>query len=375
MEERPFGRRSGLTAPRVNIGTMRLPGDALDAVALIRHALDAGMRYIDTSRGYGESEFLVGRALEGVHRGEAIVSTKCSPWIKKVTDADDGSAESARRRIDESRLRLGLDRLDFYQVWNVDSPEAWETATRPGGMVDGIRRAIDDGVVAHTGFTSHEKPEKLLGYLDEADWCEALLVSYNMISRDYEPVIQAAHDKGIATIVMNPIGGGKFAEDSPVLMELAARVGAVSVADLAARFALSNPAVDSILCGLSKPSDADDTIASVERGPFGEQEMLAVRAFVDERTPAKTGFCTGCNYCMPCPQGIEIPQIMGAVYEDRVLGLTRGARNAYGWATRSVKVSACVRCGQCEEKCTQHLSIMEDLEYAGRTYEEKPGGE
>ncbi len=162
MNLRPFGTRSGFQVNPVSIGAMRLPGDATDAVALIRRAIDAGMVYIDTSRGYGESEFLLGRALRDGYREKVVLSSKCSPWIKKVREDDDGSADSVVRRIEEQLLRLDVEYLDVYQVWNIHNPEGWETATRPGGMVDGIRKAIDRGLVGHAGFTTHDSPESLL---------------------------------------------------------------------------------------------------------------------------------------------------------------------------------------------------------------------
>ena len=367
MINRNFGTRCGLQVAPLSIGGMRFPGDVVDAVALIRHAIDSGMRYIDTCRAYGESEFILSRALKDGYREKVFLSTKCSPWIRKIKDSDDGSADSVRRRIEEQMLRLDVDYLDFYQVWNVNNPEAWEIATRKGGMVDGIRKAMDEGIVKHTGFTTHEAPEKLVKYLDEADWCEILLVSYNMMKLDYAPALEAARKHAIGTIVMNPCGGGTLAESSPVLGDLAKEVGAASVADMAVRFVLSNPNVDTMLCGMSKPQDVDDSIASVGRGPFSEEQVARITAFFAQHSSKNVGFCTACKYCMPCPSGINIPAIMGAVYQDRFLGLKAGARQAYRWAGK-VKADACVKCGECETKCTQQLKIMSDMGYAAAEY-------
>ena len=370
MDLRPFGKRCGYDVAPVSIGAMRLPVDSMDAVELIRHAIDSGMRYIDTSRGYGESEYALSRALKDGYREKVFLSTKCSPWIKKVRDSDDGSADSVRRRIEESLLRLDVDYLDFYQVWNINSPEAWELATKRDGMVDGIKKAMDDGVVKHSGFTSHEKVENLLGYLPRADWCEILLVSYNILNRDYEPVLERAHELGIGTVVMNPVGGGKFAEQSPVLQQLADEVGAASVADLASRFVFSNPNVDTMLCGMSKKTDVGDAIASVGRGVFSEDQIKMINEFFGKLSRENVSFCTSCGYCRPCPEGIKIPSIMSAIYDERFLGFKEGAKSAYTNATRGVKSDACKECGECEEKCTQGIRIIEELKYATSAFEE-----
>ena len=235
MDLRKFGNRTGLEVPRVSIGGMRLPRDVDEGVAVIRHAIDSGMRYIDTSRGYGESEFVIGLALQDGYRQRVLLSTKCSPWIQKIQGGDAPTADCVRHRIEESMRRLRVDYLDFYQVWNIDNREHYDQAVARGGMVEGILKAKAEGLVRHTGFTTHEDVPALLTYIQEADWCEVMLMTYNLLTRKYAPTIEAAHKKGIGTIVMNPVGGGKLAENSPVLSELAREVGAASVADMAVR--------------------------------------------------------------------------------------------------------------------------------------------
>ncbi|HOE94937.1 MAG TPA: aldo/keto reductase, partial [Candidatus Cryptobacteroides sp.] len=78
---------------------------------------------------------------------------------------------------------------------------------------------MDEGLVRHTGFTTHDDPKNVMRYIDEADWAEVILLSYNILNREYKECIAKAHAKGIGTIVMNPLGGGMLAEDSPVLRQ------------------------------------------------------------------------------------------------------------------------------------------------------------
>jgi uncharacterized protein len=363
----PFGSRSGLQVNPVSIGAMRLPEDMIESVELIRHAIDSGLIYIDTCRNYGESEFKLARALKDGYRAKVILSTKSSPWNRKIQTTDDGSADSIVRRIEESLVRLDVDYIDFYQVWSLFNDENWELATRKGGMVDGIKKARDMGLVKHIGLTSHEKPEDIIKHLPDADWAESILLSFNLMQRDYEPVITKAHELGIGTIVMNPCGGGKFAEQSDVLMKIAEQVGAISVADLAIRYVSSNLNVDTMICGINKKSDVDDTIASAQRDKFTlEQIELINQSF---ETLSKEKFCTACKYCMPCPAGINIPNILNLVYEDRVLGLKENAIKGYNatWGNK-VKADACTKCGQCETKCTQKLNIIKELAAAHAAY-------
>ncbi len=379
MEAREFGKRSGLQIPRVSIGAMRLPGDTRKAIGLIRHAIDSGMRYIDTSRGYGESEWILGRALKNGYRDRVLLSTKWSPWISKPDAGDDTSAPCLRRRLEESMQRLDVDRLDFYQAWNIDSREHYEQTTVPGGMLEGIMKAREDGLVDHIGFTTHDSIENLLGYIEETEWCEAILCSYNLLSRTYAPAIEAAHRKGIGTLVMNPVMAGQLTGSGTErgelatgnsLGRLAGELGAVSIADLAIRYVLSNPHVDSILCGISKPSDVDDTISSAGRPAFTPEQMDRIEGFIESISPEKTGFCTQCGYCKPCPEGINIPAVMSCIQKARYWGLKDGAQQSYE-GIRGPKAEACARCGECEERCTQHLKITEEMAWAASTLREK----
>jgi predicted aldo/keto reductase-like oxidoreductase len=351
---------------------MRFPPDVGDAVAVIRRAIDSGLVYIDTSRGYGDSELILAKALKNGYREKVFLSTKCSPWIRKIDADDDGSADSVRKRIDEALARLDVSYLDFYQVWNINSPEAWETATRKGGMVDGIKKAMSEGLVRHTGFTTHEEPERLPGYLEAADWAEVVLISYNPLQRSYAGVLEKAKSLGIGTIVMNPCGGGRFAENSAQLMSLAREVGADSVAELSIRYVHSNPHVDTMLCGASKISDVDSAVSFVEKGRFSAEQMAVIERFLSEKSPEAMKFCTDCEYCLPCPAGINIPAIMGLIHNDRAFGLRQGSEKDYNtsWITGKT-ADACLKCGKCEEKCTQKLPVMKDLQWAHSRYSKK----
>jgi uncharacterized protein len=368
---RSFGKRSGLRVRSVSIGAMRFPGDLDDAITLVRHAIDSGMRYIDTCRAYGESEWVLGQALKGVYRKKVILSTKWSPWNITYRPDDLPSADCVRRRLDESMKRLDVDVLDFYQIWSILSRDHYEAATRKGGMLEGILKAKKEGLVKHIGFTTHDSVENLLEYLEEADWCEVLLITYNILNRTYEPVIEAARAKGIGTIVMNPVGGGRFAEASPVFMRLAKKVGASSVPELAVRYVLSNPDVDTILCGMAKLSDIDDTLASAALPAFTPEQVDTINQFIAKRTPENAGLCTACNYCLPCPQGINIPAVMGAIYTARTLGFKENARKSY--ARVSPDAAACNACGQCAKKCTQQIDIPKQMAYAHRNLKKKKG--
>ena len=370
-----FGQRSKLKIYPVSIGAMRLPEEE-QAIQLLRQAIDAGMIYIDTSRGYADSEIKVGKSLKDGYRDKVILSTKWSPWIKKVEPDDDNSAECTYKRIVESMERLGVDYLDFYQIWNIDSREHYDQAVAKGGMLDGIRRAMDEGLVGHTGFNTHDSPENISRYIDEADWCEVILFTYNMLNQRYAETIAKAHEKGIATIVMNPVGGGMLTEDSPVIKSaLRQALGTDDIVEIAHRYLAGNRHVDTILCGIQKPSDIVSTLDNYRKPPLTKNEIKALEKAMQKLSSTSMGFCTGCKYCLPCPANIDIPAMMNVAYLEKLLKVPLKAKDVYGWTVsevnldRSVPPSSCIECGQCEEKCTQKLKIMPEIKRLSEDYE------
>jgi uncharacterized protein len=371
----PFGKRSGLNVYPVSIGAMRLPEDEQQAIALLRQAIDANMVYIDTSRGYGDSEIKVGKALKDGYRQKVILSTKWSPWVKKIASDDDTSAECAYRRLCESMERLDVDYLDFYQIWSVHSLESWKEATQKGGMLEGIQRAKDEGLVGHIGFTTHDTPENVSRYIDEADWCEAILFTYNMLNPTYKEVIAKAHEKGIATTVMNPVAGGMFAEGSDVLD------GAVKTAvdiedpiEAAHRYLKGDENVDMIICGIAKPSDITSTLANYQKPGLTAEQRTSIEMEMAKLTGESKGFCTQCKYCMPCPAKINIPGMMQVVYYDKFLQTPKKAKEDFGWlilpenGCHCAPPTECTECGQCEQKCTQKLNIIEQMKDLAKKY-------
>ena len=177
------------------------------------------------------------------------------------------------------------------------------------------------------------------------------------------PAIKAAHDRGIGTIIMNPVCGGMLNQDNPTLAELSQKVGAKNISDMGIRWLMSQPYVDTIISGISTLEDVDRSVASVTDGTFTSEQAALIDAKLDELDSMKEAFCTGCRYCMPCPQGIEIPAVMGMNSTYRFQGFQQSAKEQYA-ALQGAKADACVQCGECEAKCTQHLPIMDEMRWA-----------
>ncbi len=369
-----FGKRSGLKVYPVSIGAMRLPQDDQEAVSLLREAIDANMVYIDTSRGYGDSEIKVGKALKDGWREKVILSTKWSPWAIKMDAEDKPTADYTYKRIMQSLERLDVEYVDFYQLWSISNAEQYKQATQKGGMLDGIMWAKDEGLIKHVGMTTHDKPENISRYIDEADWCEAILFTYNIMNQTYKDTIAKAHEKGIATIVMNPVGGGMFAENSPTLNKTTKdAVGIEDAVEVAHRYLVADENVDTIVCGISKPSDIKSTVENYQKPPLTTDQREAIEEAMKKLSSNAMGFCTGCKYCMPCPKGIHIPEMMNVIYFEKMLQVGKRAKDMYDWYLGEVNANAsahpaeCIECGECEQKCTQKLKIIKEIKYLAQS--------
>jgi len=374
MQYRTLGN-TGIRVSALGYGAMRLPmrpgGERTDvdeekAVECIHRAFDLGVNYIDTAHGYhgGESEVVVGKAVDG-RRDQIIVSTK-NPYRK--SDADEW-----RRTLDLSLDRLKLDYIDLLLIHYVSYSEVVGPMAGPGNSLEAALKAKEEGLFQHFCFSSHDTPENIIKLIDTGMFA-TMTVQYNLLDRANEEAIAYAHEKGMGVIIMGPIGGGRLVEPSE--FQKAIPGGAKSTPEIALRFVLSNPAVSTALSGMNAIEQVEENCASASREePLSAGEVAQVEQMLQDRQKLAELYCTGCNYCLPCPNDVNIPACFRAMNLERVYGLHAHAKREY----RSIKpdakqadkkgerADACQECGKCEEKCPQDIPIMEQLKEVAKT--------
>ncbi len=362
MQKRRCGR-TGLDLGVVGFGAMRLHGkDTKYWADIVAEAAEAGFNYFETSHRYcnSTSEEKIGAGLKGF-RDRVYISTKSAP-------RDEPGADDVRRAIDESLKRLQVDYVDFYHLWDTKLHEFENIAARKGGTLEGIRKAMDDGLIRHLGITTHDTPENMIKLLATGEF-EVVTLQYNLINRTTESVIEEAGRRGIGVIAMGPLHGGILAAQSP-LFESLVRLGAgISAAEVAMRFVLTNPHVTCAISGITSSDDvkADKAIAENIKPLAGAHLAALVKVFEDFQ--ASNGkVCTLCEYCMPCPQDIWIPGVLTLANAARLLGLVDEARRQYaafakGW-TDSGGQAPCIECGHCVERCPQGIDVPQALKRA-----------
>jgi len=368
MQYRPFGQKSDLRVSALGFGCMRLPTldgdntkiDEDTATDMLSEAAAAGINYADTAHGYhgGSSERWLGRALSGGLRERLKVATKLPTWA--VTSEDD-----LDRLFEEQLERLRTDHVDVYLLHNLHEG-IWPRmqALDVLGWLDGLRA---DGRVTTVGFSFHGGYACFEEIVDAYDWhmCQ---VQYNYMNEDVQAGTKGvayAAARGLAVVAMEPLLGGALAQ-SPPGVESLWEGRSDTPANVALRWLWNRPEISVVLSGMSTIEQVRQNIESARQGGVGalSEEDLA---FIEDIRERLRGFatvpCTKCGYCMPCPEGVDIPgnfQLYNAaeVFGGNQRGLNR---NLYRQLSPERRAESCVACGACEEKCPQSIAISEEL--------------
>ncbi|HEY3285430.1 MAG TPA: aldo/keto reductase [Armatimonadota bacterium] len=362
MVYREFGK-TGVQVSRLGFGAMRLPMTDIDgksvvdedkAIPMIHRAFELGVNYIDTAWMYcdGLSENTVGKALKG-WRDKVSLSTKY-PFNDEI-----------RKVLEQQLTKLDTDHIDFYHFHGIG--EGFFTHERHDEAIKGALKAKEEGLIRHLSFSFHDKPEVMAKLIDLGIF-SSVLCQYNLLDRANEDALANAKEKGLGTVVMGPVGGGRIAG---LPTEAAKKLGIEvrSSAELALRFVMANPNVDIALSGMSTMEHVVENAATASNtAPLSPAEVEAVNASMEENKRLADLYCTGCNYCIPhCPNEVNISHIFRAMNYYRVYGLKDLARNMYNevgkvsWVKGNA-ADACAQCGGCEEHCPQKIQIRVQLQ-------------
>ncbi|MFB3897138.1 MAG: aldo/keto reductase [bacterium] len=372
MEYREFGKM-GIKLSRLGFGAMRLPHvqgekevDVEKSVQIIHRAFELGVNYIDTAYMYNDyqSENIVGQAVKSWKNHKIYVSTK------NPKSGETGAVW--RACLEEQLKKLDLPFIDIYHMHGITWKQYEENISKPGGPMDEARRAKREGLIHHICFSFHDTPDKLVKLVDTGNY-ESVTVQYNLLDRSNEKEIEYAHEKGLGVVVMGPVGGGRLAAPSEPLMNLIPG-GVKSTAEAALRFVLANPNVDVAISGMNTIEMVEENCAIASRTDgLSPSEIKKIQEMLEENKRLADLYCTGCNYCMPCPNEVNIPVNFRYMNYHRVYGMTETAKRLYGkigaenWWIKGKNASACIECGQCEPKCPQKIPIIKQLKETHET--------
>ena len=371
MKYRTMGKL-GIEASAFGLGCMRFNGaasgdsviDEEKAISLIRRAIDGGVTYLDTAYVYlsRTSEIVLGKALKDGYREKVTIATK----MPSEAVHDRASMEAL---LSEELGKLQTDHIDFYLMHGINK-EKWEYFKSIGApqFFDDMKKA---GKIRYKCFSFHGPYEEFESILNDYDW-DMVQIQYNFMDINNQAGtkgLELAGKKGIPVVIMEGLLGGRLSKaPSNVQALYDAFPVKRSPVEWAFRWLCNHPEVSVVLSGCNEESQIDDNLRifdTVESGIMSEEELKLmdnVREAYISRT--KIG-CTGCRYCMPCPNGVNIPGIFSA-WNNASLYDTDPKND---WNIRQIReknngADHCIGCGACEAACPQHLNIIESLQTA-----------
>lgn len=353
MLYRDYGK-TGCKISAIGFGAMRFaePQKIDESAELVLYAKEKGINYFDTAPGYcaDKSEIIVGSAIKNMKREEFFVSTKSGYK----------TGGEVRKQLETSLQRLNVDCVDMYHVWCVMSQEDLEMR-RKQGVFDAVQKAREEGLIRNACISTHMSGQDIVGVIDEG-FFDGVLMGYCAINFPFrQKAVDAAEKANVGLVTMNPLGGGVIPNHADRFDFIRAE-NDPDVVTAALRFNVSQKGITSALVGFSRKEHIDQAVKAVEN--FEPYDRTHVDNLKDHIIEGFDGLCTGCGYCLPCPNEVEIPKLMDA-FNQRILSdssediINRLKWHWGGMTTDAAK--ACSACGACEKKCTQHLPIIERM--------------
>jgi predicted aldo/keto reductase-like oxidoreductase len=366
----------------LGLGCMRLPARRInklrakteESIELIRYAIDQGINYIDTAWPYhlGDSEKIIGEALKDGYREKVYLVTKLPMFMVR-------NSNHFNKYLKTQMKRLRTDYLDGYLFHAVNARNFQKIKTLK--LIEKMEHAKKEGTIRSVGFSFHDTLPVFKDVINYYPW-DITQIQYNYVDKNVQATtegLEHAHKKGIAVVIMEPLKGGSLATPSEEVLALlkSSKVERTPV-DLALQFLWNKSEVSVVLSGMNSKRMIEENCRSADNSGIKvlslEEEKL-LRQFSEIYRERQVIPCTACNYCMPCPEGVNIPQ--NFAYLNNV-SLETGrfrrysSRRAYRkMANSKTKVNLnnpngnaalCIKCGKCVSKCPQEIDIPNELE-------------
>ncbi len=327
------------------------------------HAIEQGVNYFDTAYIYSGSEELVGNFLAKGYRDKVKIATKLPHYmVRKYEDLDKYFMEELRR--------LQTDYIDYYLMHMLSDVDTWKRLCDLG-ILKWIEEKRSKGQIINIGFSYHGNTEGFIKLLDIYDW-DICQVQFNYIDEHSQAGIKGikyAYDKGIPVVIMEPLRGGRLVNQLPKEAEKLWKNAEPkrSIDEWALRWILSHKEVKVVLSGMNSIEQIDDNVKTASEVAVGEMTEKELALFEKSKRLINNKIkinCTGCGYCQPCPQGVDIPGCFRS-YNVRYSDGFKNAMREYIMATtfraNRTNASRCIGCGKCEKHCPQGIEIRTEL--------------
>jgi predicted aldo/keto reductase-like oxidoreductase len=363
----------------LGFGVMRMPIigndrgniDALKSETMIRYAIDHGINYIDTAYPYhgGKSEGFVGNLLKKGYLKNVKLATKMPTWlVHSQADMD--------KFLCEQLNRLQTDHVDFYLLHGLDKA-TWAKMLKLN-VIDWMEKMMKRRTIIHVGFSFHDEYDVFQDIIDGYDQWDLCQIQLNYMDVEYQAGtkgLKYAASKGLGVVVMEPIAGGLLAVTPPEEVQAIWDEAETkrTPADWALQWVWHHPEVSVVLSGMSTLDQVVENVTSTDcsdPGTLTKNELdLIARVRNKYREYGLLG-CTDCKYCMPCPEGVDIPHIFALYNEYFMKNRDTIIKQKYNdTMPPEHRARKCIKCGDCEDKCPQHLPIRNILTKASYLFE------
>jgi predicted aldo/keto reductase-like oxidoreductase len=355
LKYRRFGK-TNLWLSVFSLGTMRCLESEDNAIRTVQRAIALGINHLETARGYGNSELYLGAALQSglnLPRDQLYITTKILPTA---------TAGEMERSIDASLGRLQVDYLDCLAIHGLNTWEHLGWVEAEAGCMQAIQQAVADGRVRHVGFSTHAPLEIILRAI-ATDYFEFVNLHYNYFFQHHAPVLAAAQAQDLGILIISPADkGGLLFTPPPQLVDLCQPVSPLA---FNYRFLLSDRRITTLSLGAATPDELELPLTVADQdGPMTPGE-LAIQARLQAHEKQRLGSdrCSQCYACLPCPEAINIPEVLrlrnlAVAFDMTAYGQYRYAmfENSGHWFPGN-KASRCTECGDCLPRCPEQLPI------------------
>jgi len=368
-------KKTGNKISILSLGCMRFPNilgkiDMQKTEALVMRSIEKGINYFDTAWVYPGSEEALGSVLHKNNaRGKAYIATKL-PLILFKTSSESIDCD---KYFNQSLERLKTDYIDYYLLHMITDMEQWNKF-RKWGIEDWISNKKKTGQIRQIGFSFHGSGSEYLKIVDDYDW-DLTQIQYNYFDENYQAGVTGlrAASKKMPVVIMEPLLGGKLANALPkeavkIFNNAEGNFGKLSPAGWALNWLWNQSEVTTVLSGMSSLDQLEENVSLSDASFVNmlndshKKIYKSVLEFIKRSCKIR---CTGCNYCMPCPAGVNIPGSFSAYNTIYSMGYTEGMKQYITssglMSVRSGSPSLCVNCGKCEKHCPQNIPIMREL--------------
>jgi predicted aldo/keto reductase-like oxidoreductase len=371
----------GFGCMRFPVGKInRLRAKTDESIDLLRYGIDLGINYLDTAWPYhlGESEKIIGKALQDGYRDKVHLVTKLPLFIVTNTNQFDKYLKTQMRR-------LQTDYLDAYLFHAVDQGQF--NKIKRLGLIKKMENAKKEGLIRSIGFSFHDTLPVYKEIIDYYPW-DITQIQYNYMDTAVQATTEGlcyAANKGIAVVVMEPLKGGTLVNPPQEALNIINSAETKRTpADWALQFLWNKPEVSVVLSGMSSKKMVQENCASADDSGINSltnQDLEVIEKLTEEFRKNIAVPCTACSYCMPCPEGVNIPQNFACLNNIalekslfRRVMVRRNFRKLQGKKTKvdltnsNGNANLCIKCGACVEKCPQKIQIPKELEKVKREF-------